>query len=191
MTGAQKGNIYINESPDMGNATLWNLPLQSQVPGPTSHQLWGRQAHSRRGETMLPTMNSFMHSLAPPEARLGIRLAAVAPGAVKTLMCTEHAEKMKAIGSNDAWVTPEEAAEVVVALVDEDEVENIAGDLDKGEKIFIRRGSILEVCKERVGDVPAFNDPGPTVRPENTTSRMRQLEDEFGNALCTNWWGIR
>jgi 3-hydroxybutyrate dehydrogenase len=134
-------------------------------------------------------INGFVRSLAPLEARLGIRVAAVAPGVVKTPLWTEHAEKMKAVGSKDAWVTPEEVAEVMVALVDKDEIGGVAGDLDKGEKIPIKGGSILEVSKGRVRDVQAFNDPGPGDRPGNTASNMGQLEEDVWNALETKGWG--
>jgi NAD(P)-dependent dehydrogenase (short-subunit alcohol dehydrogenase family) len=80
-------------------------------------------------------INGLVRSLAPLEARLGIRVAAVAPGVVKTPLWTEHAEKIKAVGAKDAWVTPEEVAEVMVALVDKDEMGNVASELDKGQKI--------------------------------------------------------
>jgi 3-hydroxybutyrate dehydrogenase len=90
-------------------------------------------------------INGFVRSLAPLEAKLGIEVAAVAPGVVKTPLWTEHAEKMKAVGGGDAWVPPEEVAEVMVALVEKHETGSVAGDLDQGGKIAIRGGSILEV----------------------------------------------
>jgi 3-hydroxybutyrate dehydrogenase len=72
---------------------------------------------------------------------------------VKTPLWTEHAEKMKAVGSDDAWVTPEEVAEVMLALVEKGEIGNVAGDLDHGGKIAIRGGSILEASRGKVRDV--------------------------------------
>jgi len=135
-------------------------------------------------------LNGFVRSLAPLEARLGIRVAAVAPGVVKTPLWTEHAEKMKALGSSDAWVTPEEVAQVMVALVDKDEMGSVVGDLEKGEKIPIRGGSILEVSKGKVRDVRAFNDPGPGGQPGNTVSNMDQLEEDVWNALGAKGWGM-
>lgn len=47
-------------------------------------------------------INGFVSSLAPLEAKLGIRVAAMAPGVVKAPLWTEHAEKMKAVGGGDA-----------------------------------------------------------------------------------------
>ena len=134
-------------------------------------------------------MNGFVRSLAPLEARLGIRVAAVAPGVVKTPLWTEHAEKMKAVGTNDAWVTSEEVAEVMVALADKNEIGTVVGRPDAGEKIPIRGGSILEVSKGNVRDVQAFNDPGPENRPGNTVSNMGQLEEDVWDALGTKGWG--
>jgi NAD(P)-dependent dehydrogenase (short-subunit alcohol dehydrogenase family) len=135
-------------------------------------------------------INGFVRSLAPLEAKLGIRVAAVAPGVVKTPLWTDHAEKMKAIGSGDAWVTPEEVAEVMVALVEKDEIGSVAGDLEQGGKIAIRGGRTLEVSRGKVRDVQAFNDPGPGDRPGNTTSNMGQLEEDVWNALDTKGWGM-
>lgn len=123
-------------------------------------------------------INGFVRSLAPLEAKLGIEVAAVAPGVVKTPLWTEHAEKMKAVGGGDAWVTPEEVAEVMVALVEKHETESVAGDFDQGGKIAIRGGSILEVSKAKVRDVQAFNDPGPGDRPGNTVGNIDQLEED-------------
>jgi 3-hydroxybutyrate dehydrogenase len=167
-SSAQNPKTVVHISSIAGQAT----PLPAPVYNATKH-----------------AMNGFVRSLAPLEARLGIRIAAVAPGVVKTPLWTDNAEKMKAVGSNDAWVTPEEVAEVMVALVDKDEIGNVAGNLDKGENIPIRGGSILEVSTGKVRVVQAFNDPGPGHRPGNITSNMGQLEDDVWNALGTKGWG--
>jgi 3-hydroxybutyrate dehydrogenase len=135
-------------------------------------------------------ISGFVRSLAPLEAKLGIRVAAVAPGVVKTPLWTDHAEKMKVVGSGDAWVTPEEVAEVMLTLVEKDEIGSVTGDLDQGGKIAIRGGSILEVSRGRVRDVQAFNDPGPGDTPGNTTSNMGQLEEDVWSALNTKGWGM-
>jgi 3-hydroxybutyrate dehydrogenase len=134
-------------------------------------------------------INGFVRSLAPLEAKLGIRVAAVAPGVVKTPLWTECAEKMKAVGSGDAWVTPEEVAEVMLALVEKDEIGSVAGDLDQG-KIAIRGGSILEASRGKVRDVQAFNDPDPEDTPGNTTSNMSQLKEDVWSVLNTKGWGM-
>lgn len=135
-------------------------------------------------------INGFVRSLAPLEARLGIRVAAVAPGVVKTPLWTDHEEKLKAVGSGDGWVSAADVAAVMVALVERDEVgdviaENAAG----GAKIVIRGGSILEVSKGRVRDVQAFDDPGPGDRVGNMTSNMWKLEEEVWSALDMKGWG--
>ena len=51
-------------------------------------------------------INGFVRSLAPLEAKLRTRVATVAPGVVKTPLWTEHAEKMKAVGSGDELGNP-------------------------------------------------------------------------------------
>jgi 3-hydroxybutyrate dehydrogenase len=134
-------------------------------------------------------INGFVRSLAALEARLGIRVAAVAPGVVKTPLWTGHEEKMKAVGTKDAWVTPEEVAEAMAALVDKDEIGSVTGEADTGQKIPISGGRILEVSKGRVRDVQAFNDPGPGDAPGNTVSNMGELEDDVWNALGSKGWG--
>ena len=134
-------------------------------------------------------INGFVRSLAPLEAGRGIRVAAVAPGVVKTPLWTENAEKMKVVGADDSWVTPEEVADVMIALIERDEVGSVSGDLNRGGEIPIRGGSILEVSTGSVRDVMAFNDPGPGNRPGNTVSNMRQLEDDVWTALGTTGWG--
>ncbi len=132
-------------------------------------------------------INGFVRSLAPLEAQLGIRVAAVAPGVVKTPLWTDHAEKLKAVGKSDEWVTPEEVADVMRKLVDADKTaEELGGN---GEMIKIQGGSIVEVSCKRVRDVQAFNDPGPHGRAGNTASNMGALEDEVWSALATKGWG--
>jgi 3-hydroxybutyrate dehydrogenase len=113
----------------------------------------------------------------------------VAPGVVKTPLWTEYAEKMKAVGSGDAWVPPEEVAEVMLALVEKNEIGSVAGDLDQG-KIAIRGGSILKVSRGKVRDVQAFNDPDPEDTPGNTTSNISQLKEDVWSVLNTKGWGM-
>lgn len=151
-------------------------------------------------------LNGFVRSLAPLESRLGIRVVAVAPGVVKTPLWTDNPEKLRAVGASDGWITSQEVAEVmlrcVVGMGHEVSVgvgdglnTGLEGDggtkpkENKGAKIAIYGGSILEVSQGRVRDVKAFNDPGPGIGKGNTTSDMWKLEEEIWEALATNGWG--
>lgn len=64
-------------------------------------------------------ISAFTRSLAPLEQRYGIKAVAVAPGVVRTELWTEHPEKNKMLTEDDAWVTPEEVAKVMLDLVQE------------------------------------------------------------------------
>jgi 3-hydroxybutyrate dehydrogenase len=108
-TSARNPKIVVHVSSIAGQTS----PLAAPIYNATKHAI-----------------NGFVRSLAPLEAKLGIRVAAVAPEVVKTPLWIEHAEKMKAVGGGDAWVTPEEVAGVMVALVEKDEIGSVAGDLD-------------------------------------------------------------
>ncbi|KAJ4365379.1 methylglyoxal reductase (NADPH-dependent) gre2 [Ascochyta clinopodiicola] len=132
-------------------------------------------------------INGFVRSLAPLQDKVGIRVAAVAPGVVKTPLWTEHAEKSQAIEEGkDQWVTPELVAEVMMALVSRDSTtqnpDQSAGDVF-ATTVPIVGGSILEVTTEHVRNVAAVNDPGPAGRPGSTVSNMRALEDRVWEAL--------
>lgn len=142
-----------------------------------------------------------MRSLAPLDARLGVRVTAVAPGVIKTPLWTEHPEKLKLIAEGDAWVTPEFVAETMVSLVSDDTVEVDAGGggggsgLSTGDsregtrRVNVRGGMILEVAKGRVRVVEQFNDPGP--RGEgNTVGNMRVAEEEIFERLGNGRWGV-
>jgi 3-hydroxybutyrate dehydrogenase len=131
-------------------------------------------------------INGLVRSLAPLERRVGVRVVAVAPGVVKTPLWTEDAGKLRAIDEGvDEWVTPEEVAAVMLALVERDEIASGEGK----EMIGIKGGSILEVSKGRVRDVKAFDDPGPVGRPGNTAGAMGKLEDEVWETLGREGWG--
>ena len=135
-------------------------------------------------------INGFVRSLGPLEANMGIRVAAVAPGVVKTPLWTDNQEKLKAVGGEDQWVTPEEVAVVMLALVEDDSVDDrrlIDG--EEGQKVPIRGGSILEVSKGHVRDVQAYMDPGPGHREGNTASNMEELVKEVYGLLGHNGWG--
>lgn len=131
-------------------------------------------------------INGLVRSLAALEQRVGVRVVAVAPGVVKTPLWTEDPGKLKAIDEGvDEWVTPEEVAAVMLALVERGEIASGEGE----EMIEIKGGSILEVSKGRVRDVKAFDDPGPVGRPGNTAGAMGKLEDEVWETLGREGWG--
>jgi 3-hydroxybutyrate dehydrogenase len=89
----------------------------------------------------------------------------------------------------DEWVTPEEVAEVMLALIQQDEVGEIIGDKNTEGKMFsVKGGTILEVSKT-VRPVSAWNDPGPTGRVGNTTGNMKLAEEEVFELLSQEGWG--
>ncbi|KAL1970945.1 hypothetical protein VTN77DRAFT_2779 [Rasamsonia byssochlamydoides] len=135
-------------------------------------------------------INGLVRSLAKLDAQFGIRVTAVAPGVIKTPLWTEHPEKLKMVNEAvDVWVTPEEVAEVMLALVQQDEVSEIIGDKNRRGKMFpVEGGTILEVSKT-VRPVSAFNDPGPGGRAGNTVSDMKVVEDEIFELLSQDDWG--
>lgn len=95
--------------------------------------------------------NGFVRSLGRlenPPADTGlpkIRVNAVAPARILTPLWTDNPEKMKMVGDQPGWVTPEEVARVMLELVEKEE--NVGG-------------TILEVGNT-VRKVEVFNDGGP------------------------------
>lgn len=134
-------------------------------------------------------INGLVRSLAKLET-LGIRVTAVAPGVIKTPLWTDHPEKLKMVNDKvDEWVTPEEVAEVMLALVQQNEVSEIIGDRSGcGQQFPVTGGTILEVSKT-VRVVNQFNDPGPGDRPGNTAADHAAVEDESFRLLAQKGWG--
>ncbi|PYH80182.1 hypothetical protein BO82DRAFT_375848 [Aspergillus uvarum CBS 121591] len=129
-------------------------------------------------------INGLVRSLAKLDQKCGIRVTAVAPGVIKTPLWTDHPEKIKIVDAKaDEWVTPEEVAQVMLALIQQDHVGEIIGDqTGQGPQFMVSGGTILEVSKT-VRSVSAFNDPGPGQRPGNTVSDANKLEDEVYDLL--------
>lgn len=112
-------------------------------------------------------IDGFVRSLADLEHTHGIRVSGVEPGVVKTPLWLDNPEKLQVVDEKkDTWVTPEEVAEVMLALVKDNEIDGVIGAGGegkgaKGQKIPIRGGTLLEVLAGAVRDVPTFNNVGP------------------------------
>ncbi|KAI2793989.1 hypothetical protein POX_a00579 [Penicillium oxalicum] len=100
-------------------------------------------------------------------------------GVIKTPLWTSHPEKPKMTDdSTDVKVTPEEVAEVMMALVRQDSVSKVIDNRSgKGRQSQVTGGTILEVSKT-VREVMVFNDAGPDCRPGNTASDQAAVEEE-------------
>ena len=133
-------------------------------------------------------INGFVRSLAHLESTLGIRVAAVAPGNVKTPLWTS--EQLAMLKAEDEWILPEEVAEVMVALVERTEINNRFGEEpEQGETIKVGGGSIIEIGKGRLRDVQPFNDPGPLPAAGVKDSGIGQLIEEVYDLLEIDRWG--
>ncbi|KAH0845715.1 putative short chain dehydrogenase/reductase family oxidoreductase [Fonsecaea pedrosoi] len=113
-------------------------------------------------------LNGFVRTMGPLEGRLGIRIAAVAPGLVNTPIWSTSPDKSGPLPPDPAWVTPEEVAQVMLDMVEKDQVSTLlrgdAGTDESTQKeglVHVAGGSILEVSGNQVRDVAAFFDPGP------------------------------
>lgn len=92
-----------------------------------------------------------MRTLGPLERRFGIRVAAVAPGVVRTPLWTENPRVLRMLTSENLWVEPEEVAEVMIALTEGGEVEVLEKGGKEGTRLVkVEGGMILEVGKGRV-----------------------------------------
>jgi 3-hydroxybutyrate dehydrogenase len=73
--------------------------------------------------TSKAAVSAFTRSLAPLHQEFGIKVVAVAPGMVLTPLWLNNPEKMKAISEDDVFATPEEIAETMLTVVEEEEYE--------------------------------------------------------------------
>lgn len=124
-------------------------------------------------------VSGFVRSLAKLEPIAGVRVAAVAPGLVRTPLWTEHPEKLQNVDEDkDGWITPLQVAEAMLSCVEGDE--HIGG-------------TILEIGKDHVRQVTLANDPGPDVRPgrgiiaSNGAAGDLEVMDFLGDSSI---WGI-
>lgn len=96
-------------------------------------------------------VNGFVRTLAPLEKRFGIRVAAVAPGIIRTPLWTENPLKLRMVNPEDLWVEPEDVAEVMMALTQGGEVEVLQKGGREGTRLVtVEGGMVLEVGKGRV-----------------------------------------
>lgn len=104
----------------------------------------------------------FLHSISSLGEHTGIKVSGVAPGIVKTRLWFETPDKAAIVTDKTSgqiqedFVTPEEVADAMFALVKDDEVDN-----GSGEKIAIKSGTVLEVAKGALRDVPMLGNTGP------------------------------
>lgn len=135
-------------------------------------------------------VSGFVRSMAKFDDLFGIRVTAVAPGVIKTPLWTDHPEKLKMIDAADTWVTSDEVAEVMLALVQQDKVGEIIGDkTSKGKQFDVKGGTVYEVSK-MVRVVSPYHDPGPGQRAGNTASDTRTVEEENIGLLKQRGWGM-
>lgn len=120
-------------------------------------------------------INGFVRTLAPLSSSIGIRVAAVAPGVIKTPLWTEAPEKLRLVSKSDTWVSPEEVAECMGDLVCEDEIdvqESGWVELEPKEKVKVEGGMVVEVSAKGRRVVQQYMDPGPEGKKGNTVGYM-------------------
>jgi len=121
-------------------------------------------------------ISGFVRSLGDLDGTLGVKVAAVAPGLVRTPLITEHPEKARlADFEKDDYITPDEVAQALLRLCVDDE---------------IKGGTMLEVAAHgQTRRVEAFNDPGPQ-GTGHTVSNWKVLVDEVYDVLGEKGWGV-
>ena len=130
-------------------------------------------------------------------------MTAVAPGVIKTPLWTDNPDKLRLIAADDAWVTPEFVADVMVSLVERETVRvsakpaglrgaaTEAGSQRGGgntREVAVEGGMILEVAKRRVRVVEQFHDEGPSGEG-NTVGNKGIAETEIFDMLGSGRWG--
>jgi 3-hydroxybutyrate dehydrogenase len=128
-------------------------------------------------------IKAFVKSLADLEKISGIRVAAVLPGIVKTPLWLDNPDKLKIVRqegeSSDPWVTPQETAEAMLALVKDNEILSEAG----GAMVPIEGGTCLEILARYVRDVPMYNNAGPQATGKDgwtVTDAEKIVEETIG-----------
>jgi NAD(P)-dependent dehydrogenase (short-subunit alcohol dehydrogenase family) len=120
-------------------------------------------------------VSAFCRSMGGLDNTLGIRVNAVAPGVVRTPLFTENPHKMQWVNEEtDVWITPEEIAEQMLRLLEDEELVG---------------GTILEVGKGHNRIVPMFNNPGPQGEGMGSSNSQVAVEEALGN-LGRQGWGL-
>ncbi|MCJ1428950.1 hypothetical protein MMC29_006861, partial [Sticta canariensis] len=136
-------------------------------------------------------ISGFVRTLAPLEQRFGIRVAAVAPGVVRTPLWTDHPRVLRMVTGEDLWVEPDEVMEAMMALVEGGEVEVLQKGGQEGTRLVtVEGGMVLEVGKGRVRVVDTFMDEGPS-GDGHTVSNVAPVHDEIFNRLHAGTWGLQ
>jgi 3-hydroxybutyrate dehydrogenase len=158
----------------------------------TSIAAEGAQLATPLYHTSKHALVGFVRCLAELEAVSGIRVAAVAPGLVRTPLWLENPHKLRMVEEEkDEWVTPEQVALAMLALVEHDSISTTPGGSTHAEdgdaKIAIKGGIILEVTSREVREVPLFNNAGPAGKPGAIVSRREVLQEETVGLLKPGW----
>lgn len=94
-----------------------------------------------------------------------VRVAAVAPGVIRTPLWTEHPEKLAWIEQGkDEWVEPEDVALAMIRLIEE---ERFVG------------GTVLEIGKDQTREVQILNDPGPSGAGHTVSDASKGINEVF------------
>jgi NAD(P)-dependent dehydrogenase (short-subunit alcohol dehydrogenase family) len=116
---------------------------------------------------------AFVRSLADLEPKLGIKVAGVCPGGVKSPMLVEDAHKARTIDfEKDELVTVDDVAALLYKLC-----------VDDG----IKGGSLIEITENGQRDVPAFGNMGPG--GGTNISHWELAIDEVYSELDKPGWG--
>jgi NAD(P)-dependent dehydrogenase (short-subunit alcohol dehydrogenase family) len=121
-------------------------------------------------------ISGFVRSLGQLDAKLGIKVSAVAPGLVRTPLITETEKAALVNFETDAYITPDEVAQALYRLVVEDD---------------LKGGTVLEVgAAGKTRKVEALNDPGPQGEGHIASNYQVGIDEAF-NQLSSENWGVR
>ncbi|KAK5073280.1 hypothetical protein LTR70_008783 [Exophiala xenobiotica] len=138
-------------------------------------------------------LRGFIYSLAEIEATRHLRVAAVAPGVVRTQLFLEHEDKRKLIVDDSGkeqtdCTTPEEVAQVMHKICTQDQISNA-----KGELIPLRGGSLIEVINQDLRDVPMYGSQPPGTDTDMKGLAMVNVTEawkDMNAAVEKRKWGI-